>query len=205
MRALICPRVVYPFLYGSNIAHPVRSVNNKSKQKTRKKNFFLIPLIFAQFVIIFPFIGCKTLEEVPMSKRKFAVDLGRAIDEKGLNQEQAGELLGVSRTTIGNWTDPENPIEPLPKRWKEIEQVFGIKCRDYFHLEIEGDRNAGVIIAKDMATVNAGCDFGSSSQFTVTLSREDYEIYTMFQRFGNSAMREKCLKQLKAIEAMTTI
>jgi DNA-binding XRE family transcriptional regulator len=143
-----------------------------------------------------------------MDKKRLAADIEAARRAKGLNQDQAAELLRVSRTTVGNWEDPNNQIAPLPKRWDLIKAVLGIDCQQYDQASVvltQGAKSQGVVIAKDNSTVNAGCDFGAASQFTVTLTEFEYKLFTLFRLYGNQAIADRCLKQLQAMQAMSTI
>lgn len=134
------------------------------------------------------------------TKEDFGKDFARKRKALGFNsREDLMDRLGVSATAIGNWE--KHGVFPLPDKWEAIKKTVGIDCTEYDTgeqtLTISSSPHSIGINAKSGAKVSA--TYGSS----IDVSEFEMELLTMFRRYGNQAMGERCLKQLKAIEAMT--
>jgi transcriptional regulator with XRE-family HTH domain len=137
-------------------------------------------------------------------KSEFGKDFERKRKSMRFNsREELMDLLGVSATAIGNWE--KNGVFPLPDKWESIQKVLGIDCTEYEDdvqtVSISASPRAIGISAKSGATVTAST--GGASGRAIEVSEFELELLTMFRRYGNQALGERCLKQLKAIEAMT--
>lgn len=60
------------------------------------------------------------------------VTLKAARINKGLNQDEAAEILGVSRTTINSWET--NKTFPTVLQMKSIESAYGVRYDDLIFL-----------------------------------------------------------------------
>jgi DNA-binding transcriptional regulator YdaS (Cro superfamily) len=135
--------------------------------------------------------------------KNFADDLQRAINANGMNITEFAKMVGVSQTGASRWVKGE--AMPKPARWKAIKQATGIDCQEYKIYDVamnNSPQSQAHISAESGATVTISNQSGNTGR-VVTLSDEEWEALTLFRRFGNAAMLERCIRQLRAVEAIT--
>jgi DNA-binding XRE family transcriptional regulator len=125
-------------------------------------------------------------------------------ENMALSREDCGKMVGVSATTIQKWEDEE--MFPSFRRWNAVKDAFGVDPRDYVerHIHIErSPQSQGVISAESGATVTISNQTGNTGRLMVELSEEEHSALMLFRKHGSRTMLERCLKQLRAIEAIT--
>lgn len=75
------------------------------------------------------------------STPEIAARMKKARNDAGLTQEQAAELIGVSRTAVTMWESVKRPALPETFRLHKIEQVYG--CSIGYLLQGEARNDAG--------------------------------------------------------------
>lgn len=140
-------------------------------------------------------------------KAAFAAAVMKKMRSEKWTLQEVADMFTVKPPTISNWRNPRKVDKPHPNRWDMVKAKLGIDCADYVidnGVKVSGERSQGVIIADNGATVNASCDFGSGEK-PAMLTKFEYELWELFRKFGNQAIADRCYKQLKAIEAMSTM
>jgi transcriptional regulator with XRE-family HTH domain len=72
---------------------------------------------------------------------EIAARMKKARVDAGLTQEQAAELIGVSRTAVTMWENKRKPALPETFRLQRIEQVYG--CSMAYLLQGDADNDDG--------------------------------------------------------------
>lgn len=78
----------------------------------------------------------------------------------GYTQEQAAELIGVSRTSVTMWERKARPVLPETARLAKIEQVYGVSMSYILHGA--NDEHAEPVAREHVATYNARNDMSRS-------------------------------------------
>jgi DNA-binding transcriptional regulator YdaS (Cro superfamily) len=135
--------------------------------------------------------------------KNFAQDLERAINANGMNITEFAKMVGVSANGATRWVKGE--AMPKPARWKAIKQATGIDCQEYKIYDVamhHSPQSQANISAESGATVTISNQSGNTGRL-VELTEEEHQALTLFRRFGNAAMLERCIRQLRAVEAIT--
>jgi len=142
-------------------------------------------------------------------KAGFAAAISDALDRLGWTLDEAGkELGGVKHSAVGNWRNPNVVDKPLKKRWELIKQKTGVDCHQFVikpQVAFSGNRSQGIVTATNGATVYAACGGAEGGKYNVELTAFEFDIWQLFRKYGNASVAERCLKQLKALEATSQI
>jgi DNA-binding transcriptional regulator YdaS (Cro superfamily) len=136
--------------------------------------------------------------------KNFAQDLERAINANGMNITEFAKMVGVSANGATRWVKGE--AMPKPARWKAIKQATGIDCQEYKIYDVamhHSPQSQANISAESGATVSISNQTGNTGRLMVELSEEEHSALILFRRFGNQEMLQRCLRQLRAVEAIT--
>jgi transcriptional regulator with XRE-family HTH domain len=146
-------------------------------------------------------------------KSDFSRDMFRRREEMGISREEFGALIGVSAASIQKWEDPTHVSFPKSSRWPKIKEATGIDPKAYKypdeHIKVSGDRSAGKIVAVDKASVSVGNiyqqketqpELGSRVAY---LDDKEFEVYSLYKRFGNMEMLGTCLETLLKIARLS--
>jgi DNA-binding XRE family transcriptional regulator len=141
-------------------------------------------------------------------ERTFAEEIKRIRDSMGLSRKDFANEIGVSATSIQKWE--EEGIFPKSSRWRKIKDFTGIDPVTY---KVYGEQatqtitrstisNSPTITAASCGSISINTPPLPGDKHTLALTPQEHEALTLFRRFGNPNLLEKCIQKLKQAEAI---
>jgi hypothetical protein len=140
---------------------------------------------------------------------KFAVALVEAREGKGKNRSQFATDIGASSNGVKRWETAE--VFPDPKWWRAIKDVAGIDPADYrppiappgHSITQHTPTRSPAINAQHVGSIQISADdHGPDHGHYELLSDLEHEVLTLFRKYGNPTLLERCLRQLREAQAI---
>jgi len=142
----------------------------------------------------------KTTDE-QKHKSEFGVALVRARENKGKNRAQFAADIGATPNGVKKWEDGLS--FPDPKWWRGIKDVAGLDPAEFKypeqHIHQHQPTNSPAVNANHVGNLSISID---APGHQVTLTDVELEVLTLFRKYGNPALLERCLGQLRQAEAI---
>ena len=130
--------------------------------------------------------------------RDFAADLKKALDSNSMTASDLARELGITATAVSKYCRGEGL--PRPDKWAVIRHLLGLNPQDYIdygsHQSVANNSNLKATNGASISiSIGAPPEQGKGVQ--AFLTETEAEVLTLFRRYGNMAMLEKCLTQLR--------
>jgi len=143
-----------------------------------------------------------------MGKNTFGIDFVKARDKIGKNSAQVARDLNLSPSTIGKWI--KGSAFPSAELWDAIKFHVGIDPRDYKEYPSPSQSSNTTASGHSQAVTSQDSQVTINSSYTASIERgqhqggflvelnpQEHELYRLFKKYGNPALMEKCLGQLR--------
>lgn len=136
---------------------------------------------------------------------KHTKELRAARARKKISQREPARAIGLTQQMVSAWESGE-PV--AQEHWVIIKDVLGVDLaliQDNSTARSNTNTITGnqQIAVQDCRTVKASVgtqQAGPHGTIDATLSALEYEVLTLFRKYGNAAMLERCLGQLRKAE-----
>jgi len=125
---------------------------------------------------------------------------------KKLTQKQLAKLLGVTQQAVSGWEDGIGVDE---KHWPGIMKHLGVNVALYTPINqtvsMTESAMTQIINTSNNGNISVETESGegkSGKGHRVYLNDIEFEILTLFRRYGNPTMLHRCLTQLRQAEAI---
>ncbi len=133
--------------------------------------------------------------------KDFAADLKKALDSNNMTASDLARALGVSSNAVSKYCRGEGL--PRPNKWAAIKRLLNLNPQDY----IDYSSHQSVVDSHLKATNGGSISISiggppESDGIKMTLTKTEAEVLQLFRRYGNAAMMERCLSQLRKAEEL---
>lgn len=142
----------------------------------------------------------------------FGSELIRAMENRGMNRAQFAAEIGATPNAVKKWE--EGASFPKPEWWQSIRDVAGINPAEYGsrvcrqtttqHQHAPTCSPASAINAQSVGSISISSDNGApAGQGHYELLNElEFEVLTLFRRYGNPTLLQRCLNQLRQAQEL---
>ena len=135
-------------------------------------------------------------------KDDFATDLKKALDANHMTASDLARELDVTPNAISKYIRGEGM--PRPGKWAAIKRILGVDPKEYIDYSPSQSVADSTLTATNGASISIsiGAPPEQGKGVQSFLTETEAEVLTLFRRYGNMAMLEKCLAQLRKQQEM---
>jgi transcriptional regulator with XRE-family HTH domain len=119
---------------------------------------------------------------------------------KKMSQQALADAVGVKQQAVSEW---ENGGGIDPKHWPEIKEHLGVDLSSSITQHAPTRSHAAAINAQHVNSIQISADdHAPESGHYELLSDLEHEVLTLFRKYGNPTLLERCLRQLREAQAI---